>query len=50
MMENGVFKQSFLVNSRYFRTNSEIAVKINSKGKEHHKTSKDDKFSKETIS
>ena len=39
-MENGVFKKSFLVNSRYFRINSETAMKINSKGNYHHMSSR----------
>ena len=49
--EKWIFISSFLlVNSRYFRANSETTVKINSKGNNHHKTSKDDKFSKGNIS
>ena len=50
MMRMEAHEQFSLVNNRYFRANSETTVKINSKGNNHHKTSKDDKFSKGTIS
>ena len=51
MVRNEVFISSFLlVKSRSLRAYSEIAVKINSKGNNHHKTSKDDKFSKVSFS
>ena len=43
-------EQFSLVNIKYFRANSETTVKINSNGNNYHKTSKEDKFSKGTIS
>ena len=50
MIRMEVHEQFSLVNNRYFRINSETAVKINSNGNHQHETSKDDKFSKGTIS
>ena len=51
MRENGVSQAVFiLVINMFFRAYSETTAKINSKGNNHHKTSKDDTFSKGTIS